>query len=52
VHALGVVVLGKGKVMMGIEPAMMGAAQGSERSKFKHDGSPVDGGYHPAVHDR
>jgi hypothetical protein len=37
VHALGVVVFGKGKVVMSVKPAMVGAAQGGERSKFKHD---------------
>jgi hypothetical protein len=37
VHALGVVVLGKREVVMGVKPAMMGAAQGIERSQFKHD---------------
>jgi hypothetical protein len=37
VHALGVVVFGEREVVMGIKPAMVGAAQGVERSKFKHD---------------
>jgi hypothetical protein len=31
------VVLGERKVVMRIQPAMMGAAQGVERSEFKHD---------------
>jgi hypothetical protein len=37
VHALGVVVLGEGKVVVSVQPTVIGAAQGIERSKFKHD---------------
>jgi hypothetical protein len=29
-------VLGERKVMMGIQPAVMGAAQGAEGSEFEH----------------
>ncbi|MNM97374.1 hypothetical protein D3C81_1098780 [compost metagenome] len=36
-HALRVVVLGERKVVMGIQPAVMGAAQRAEGSEFKHD---------------
>jgi hypothetical protein len=35
------VVLGERKVVMGIQPTVIGAAQGVERSEFKHDASPV-----------
>jgi hypothetical protein len=30
-------VLGERKVVMGIQPAVVSAAQGFERSEFKHD---------------
>jgi len=37
VHTLGVVVFSKGKVVVSVQPTVIGAAQGVERSKFKHD---------------
>ncbi|MNJ74708.1 hypothetical protein D3C77_716860 [compost metagenome] len=38
VHPLRVVVLGKGKMMVGVEPAMVGMAKALERAQLQHDG--------------
>ena len=36
-QALGVVIAGEGEMMFRLEPAMVGAARGAERSPFDHD---------------
>ena len=38
VHPLRVVVLGKGEVMVGVEPAMVGVAKALEGAQLQHDG--------------
>ncbi|MCY1375910.1 hypothetical protein D9M69_633600 [compost metagenome] len=55
VHTFWVVVLGERKVMMSIQPAVVGAAQGVERSEFEHDRLlkwVFDGEHHPSGTDR
>jgi hypothetical protein len=40
VHAVGLVIIGEGEVVAGIEPAMVGMADGSEGAQFDHGYSP------------
>ncbi|MOA25201.1 hypothetical protein D3C78_1459130 [compost metagenome] len=37
-HPLRVIVLGKGKVMVGVEPAMVGVTKALEGAQLQHDG--------------
>src|SRR5262249_30306256 len=39
-HALGVVVVGKREMVLGVEPAMVGSAQAFKGSAFDHSDSP------------
>ena len=39
-HALGVMIAGEGKMMLGVEPAVVGGAKAIERSNVDHDALP------------
>ena len=43
-HALGVVVLGKREMVLGVEPAMIGPAEAFNGSAFDHPASPIHRG--------
>ena len=43
-HALRIIIIGEGEMVLGIEPAMVGAAQAFERSAFDHVNAPFGGG--------